>query len=239
MSPVLFCIYMDTLLARLENSGYGCYIGHTFSGAVSYADDIALIAPTHRSTQELLDICETFAEEYSVLFNSTKSNLIIFNNQRRSRHLPPDLYLHGSPIPCVERAVHLGDFVGKEANKFNIKKACQDLNGKVNVLICNYSFCHVDTLCYLFKAFCTSFYGSPLWDLHSNSLDEFLVCWRKAVRRLLGVNYRTRSKLLPHILDSLDVKIDLFSRFSSFYFQLLRSKNNVVYVSVAHRQFSE
>ena len=28
LSPILFCIYMDELLHRLEQSGYGCYIGN-------------------------------------------------------------------------------------------------------------------------------------------------------------------------------------------------------------------
>ncbi len=30
VSPVLFCVYMDTLLKRLESEGYGCWIGSHF-----------------------------------------------------------------------------------------------------------------------------------------------------------------------------------------------------------------
>jgi len=46
ISPVLFCIYIDDLLVRLSLSGIGCYIGLNFCGALGYADDIVLIAPT-------------------------------------------------------------------------------------------------------------------------------------------------------------------------------------------------
>jgi len=48
LSPVLFCVYMDGLLTRLKSAGFGCYIGHMFSGVIAYADDIALLAPTVR-----------------------------------------------------------------------------------------------------------------------------------------------------------------------------------------------
>jgi len=44
-SPVLFCIYIDNLLVQLLKSGFGCYIGNTFVGALAYADDIVLVAP--------------------------------------------------------------------------------------------------------------------------------------------------------------------------------------------------
>ena len=50
ISPVLFCIYIDDLLVRLSLSGIGCYIGLNFCGALAYANDIVLIAPTASAT---------------------------------------------------------------------------------------------------------------------------------------------------------------------------------------------
>jgi len=35
LSPVLFCIYIDNLLVKLSKSGFGCYIGNTFVGALA------------------------------------------------------------------------------------------------------------------------------------------------------------------------------------------------------------
>ena len=46
LSPVLYCVYIDDLLLALSNSGVGCNIGSNFVGALAYADDIVLIAPT-------------------------------------------------------------------------------------------------------------------------------------------------------------------------------------------------
>jgi len=46
LSPVLFCIYIDGLLTKLSESGVGCNMGEDFLGALAYADDIVLIAPS-------------------------------------------------------------------------------------------------------------------------------------------------------------------------------------------------
>jgi arginine exporter protein ArgO len=48
LSPVLFCVYIDDLLALLSRAGFGCYlnIGPVFVGELAYADDIVLLAPT-------------------------------------------------------------------------------------------------------------------------------------------------------------------------------------------------
>ena len=34
ISPILFCVYIDELLVKLENSGVGCYMGRRFCGAL-------------------------------------------------------------------------------------------------------------------------------------------------------------------------------------------------------------
>ena len=43
LSPVL---YLDELLDILSDSTVGCYWGGHFAGAVCYADDIVLLAPS-------------------------------------------------------------------------------------------------------------------------------------------------------------------------------------------------
>ena len=73
ISPVLFCIYINKLLGQLRSSGFGCFIGEVFLGALAYADDIVLLAPTHRAMRNMLALCDRFAEECNVVFNAKKS----------------------------------------------------------------------------------------------------------------------------------------------------------------------
>ena len=63
---------MDVLIAELEESKVGCNIGHIFCGAMGYADDIILLAPTKSSLLKMLDIAETTAKIYDIIFNASK-----------------------------------------------------------------------------------------------------------------------------------------------------------------------
>ena len=55
LSPMLFSVYINDLLCRLESSPFGCKIGHIYSGVFAYADDVALVAP---SLPVLSKMCE-------------------------------------------------------------------------------------------------------------------------------------------------------------------------------------
>ena len=66
-------MYINELILELEASGFGCYVGHTFCGALGYADDLTLLAPTAMALSSMLRICEDFRARYDVLFNSKKT----------------------------------------------------------------------------------------------------------------------------------------------------------------------
>jgi len=53
LSPVLFCVYFDGLLCKLNDAGYGCYIGRAFAGVLAYADDIVLLAPSASAMRKM------------------------------------------------------------------------------------------------------------------------------------------------------------------------------------------
>ena len=44
LSPYLFTIYVDDIIAQLRNSGYGIQISNIFAGYLLYADDIVLLS---------------------------------------------------------------------------------------------------------------------------------------------------------------------------------------------------
>jgi len=73
MSPVLFAVYMDTLVVRLRSSGFGCKIADKFYGCLVYADDIMLISHTANAMRRMLAICDHFAADFDFKFNNTKS----------------------------------------------------------------------------------------------------------------------------------------------------------------------
>jgi len=111
ISPVLFCIYIDKLLDQLRTSGSGCFIGKVFLGALAYADDIVLVAPTHRAMQNMLAICDKLADEYNVVFNAKKSKCLYITScvkQSRLLSAQPQFTIGGNVIEFVDKWPHLG-----------------------------------------------------------------------------------------------------------------------------------
>ena len=81
ISPIFFTIYIDPLLLQLRNSSYGCHLNGVYMGALSYADDIMLIAPSIGGLNEMLKLCDNYATVYNVISNSKKTVCIKFGNE--------------------------------------------------------------------------------------------------------------------------------------------------------------
>ena len=223
LSPILFCVYMDELLSRLSGCGLGCYVGKTFMGAMCYADDLTIISPSRRSMEIMLQICEDFATEYHVKFNSTKSILITYNVKH-----DVSFTLDNDIISKLEHTVHLGHHVGVNSNTNNINKANRELICRTNTMLSRFNFCSSEIKSRLFRTYCTSFYGCPLWDLSSDYIKYFYRTWRKCIRRVWNLPYRCHNKFTYIIYDNLPIDIQLMLRFINFYLGVLTSKNPIV-----------
>ena len=73
LSPVLFNIYLDEVIAVALRSGVGCHIGIINVAILVYADDILLLAPTVSSLQLLLDICHKELDKLEMEINYKKT----------------------------------------------------------------------------------------------------------------------------------------------------------------------
>ena len=53
----------------LKSSGFSCYVGNVFVGALAYADDITLLAPSRFPLGRLLKQCSVFLISYISLIS--------------------------------------------------------------------------------------------------------------------------------------------------------------------------
>ena len=58
------------------DSGVGCNVGHQFAGALAYADDIVVLAPTRSALAQMLAIAGRCADALDPKFNGAKSQYI-------------------------------------------------------------------------------------------------------------------------------------------------------------------
>ena len=104
LSLILFFIYIDSLLQKLKDSGLGCHVGLTFAGAFCYADDLALVSLSLSGLRQMIQICEQYDMEYSIVFNPVKSKLMCFNSSSPDK---PYITLCGKPLDVVDTGLHL------------------------------------------------------------------------------------------------------------------------------------
>jgi len=76
LSPILLCSYIDGLLVALSRANVECFMGSNFVGALAYADNIVLLAPSASAQRMMLVICENYAKDYSISFNASKSKCL-------------------------------------------------------------------------------------------------------------------------------------------------------------------
>ena len=229
LSPSLFTLFVDPLLKRLSNLEAGCCIGEVCCASLGYADDIILLSPTRQSLRRQLQVCATYAAEFKLLFNSTKSKAILVpHNQNSHSPAPLPIPFMGGSIDFVPNDRHLGCLVGNVTADELIDRAIKDFNKRVAMLRCHFKWLLPRAKYFLFKSYCMPLYGCVLWDFSHSSFARFCVAWRKAIRSLLGLHPRTHSDLLPSICEDMDAKSQLLSRCVGFTRRLAESTNVIV-----------
>ena len=57
ISPVLFSVYVNSVIEILSKCNLGCSIGLTYLGVIMYADDLLLISGSVSNLQKMIDKC--------------------------------------------------------------------------------------------------------------------------------------------------------------------------------------
>ena len=94
---------------RLRHHGLGCKLFDIFHGCLLYADDILLLSRTVNGMQEMLDICDEFACEFDMKFNTTKS--VAMRIGSRYNIQCSSFVLSGTEIKYVSAVKYLGIYV--------------------------------------------------------------------------------------------------------------------------------
>ena len=131
----------------------------------------------------------------------------------------------GGTIEYVSREKHLGNIIGLDCNKYQINDGLNIFNSRVNMVRSHFGHTQHEVLYDIFKTYCMPLYGSQLWNYDCKYIDKLYVGWRKAIRKLLHLPYRTHCDMLPYICDDLNVSTQLLHRVVSFIKSASTSQN--------------
>ena len=228
LSPILFSVYVDGLLTRLKKSGTGCVVGNSYVGAISYADDLVLLAPTHRGVSRMITECELFADEYDIMFNAKKSKYMVFSGRYCNDVHKNDIFVNGAKVEMVDSADHLGHRLSSTDSNSMINAAVASFWKSFNMFMGNFSQCYAGVKSKLFRQYCCSFYGSPLWSLNEKDCSKICVAWRKALKVIWNIPHMTHRKLVALLSEGMPLELQLKIRFHKFVVKALEHKNSIV-----------
>ena len=230
LSPVLFSIYTDYLLCSLRDSGVGCHLGHVFAGALAYADDIVLLAPSKSALTRMLDVASSCADRLCLEFNGAKSQYLRYCTGHESCG-NNGLTFCGVDVPRITEGLHLGNVLSSNKSFDFVSSLATDLVIRTNVLMSRFSFCSPEVRYKLFKSYCVVAYGSQLWDFDSLYVQKYFTTWRKCVRKIWGLSNLTHSYLLPEICVDSPIELQLLSRTVNFVRSAANSQNILLNLS--------
>ena len=228
ISAILYCFYVNELFQKLRSESFGCWINGKYAGIFGYSDDNLLIAPSIHALQEMLSICERFAEAHNLQFSTNKNPVkcktkcIAF--LRKKRELP-GMKLCGTNLPWVDKFKHLGNHLENEVNgmKYDIKLKKAQLVTKYCELNQEFYFSHPKTRFELSQIYCSHFTGSPLWNLFGEEAEKLEGSWNRNAKVAFDLPFATHRYLVKHVVQCDHVKETLVKRFLSFIVQVKKS----------------
>ena len=114
--------------------------------------------------------------------------------------------MYGRTIQNVKSEKHLGHLISSRGSLVNLEPVIRDMKVKTNVITHQFYNTSWQSKVLFFNSHCMSLYGCQLWNLDDPRVEELSVAWRVCCRRLIALHPRTRSHLLPHIMNSLPVR---------------------------------
>ena len=124
----------------------------------------------------------------------------------------------GRILPFVETWPHLGfDLHKDESPDHDLMKKRGQFIGKLYAM--RQQLGNIDPLVYtkLVSIYLTSFYGSPLWDLSSESANRLYSSWNIMTRITYDIPRESRTFLIEPISETTHVKQKLLKRFLKFH----------------------
>ena len=222
LSAILFCVYIDDMMKDLRKKRDGCWINGAFTGIIAYADDIVLMSPSIDGLQLMIDNCLAYAKNHNLTFSThenphkSKTKCISFRKNNRSL---PSLTLDEKKLPWVKSVKHLGTTILDDTNS-RMSQDCLEKRAQYiarnNKLYQEFYYATQSTRVFLNNVFNTSFYGAPLWDLFSPSVNKLESSWNVSQRIMNNLPKNTHRYLIEPISNTHHIIKSLHKRFINF-----------------------
>ena len=229
LSAILYCVYTNGLFEELRRSNIGCCVGRNYVGVLGYADDLYLLSPSVDGLQEMLIICEKYAESHNLKFSTderpSKSKTKCMAYLHKDRELRK-LTLCGNELPWVPNGKHLGmridSIKGNILTNDVLEKRARYIQCN-NELMQEFAYTSCSTKAFINRTFNSHAYGSVLWNLYGREANMLCNTWSVSIRRMYRLDRRTHRYFIEPVSEMEHLRSALIKRFISFTEKLSQS----------------
>uniref|UniRef100_A0A2A4KA90 Reverse transcriptase domain-containing protein n=1 Tax=Heliothis virescens TaxID=7102 RepID=A0A2A4KA90_HELVI len=188
-SPTLFNLYMNELIEGLSSTRVGCFIDGVSVNNISYADDMVLLSASVCGLRKLIAQCEVYARTHGLMYNCSKSEIMVFESGGRSPDTMPVILLNEKPLKRTYKFKYLGHILTPDLkDDADVERERRALSIRANMLVRRFARCSLPVKVTLFRAYCTTFYTCSLWARCTRkSYSALRVQYNNAFRMLVGL----------------------------------------------------
>ncbi len=136
------------------------------------------------------------------------------------------VFINGEKVDCVVTVDHLGHMLSTFDKSSMITASESSFLNFFNLFMAKFSHSYSIIKNKLFKQYCCSFYGTPLWIF--NDFEKISVASRKALRVLWNVPSKTLCRIIALLSESAPLSIQLKVRFFKFMCKALVHDNSTL-----------
>ena len=112
MAPILWAIFYDPLLCKLQSMAKGYNLGNIHIPVVAFADDIHPITSSSNDMNDMLDTISSFLTQWKMEMSPVKSHILSNRNKTHLDFPTAEFILNGLPIQDVRDSTALTRILG-------------------------------------------------------------------------------------------------------------------------------
>ena len=232
LSPLLFAVFVDDVLIKLERSGMGCHINHTCFNCVMYADDLLLMSISNCDLQHMVDLCVNEFHQIDMKINIGKSVCMRIGN-RHSIDISK-IVVNSVSMEWKKDIRYLGvSLVSANNPKYNLQnvkqkyfRALNGIFGKVGTQA------DVSVIISLINSFCVPvlLYGLDAFKLNKAGYTTLESAYSAAFSKLFSTNNADVIRETQFFCGALPLKFRIDLRRINFLITLKESNNLLIRV---------
>ena len=229
LSPVLFTVYIDSLIVALQSRGLGCQIGFMCFGILMYADDLILISSSVTEMQKMINVCTDELDKLDLSINIKKS--VCIRVGRGVKNVCSELTVGAVTIPWASNMTYLGITI-KSSVKFLIDlKICRTkFYRSFNSVFCRICKANELLIVSIVKTFCvpTVMYSVEALDLNASQLNSLDFLMFQAFGKIFKTTDRDTLNWCMYYMNTWPLRFEYYYRKIKFLTKIAKSENNLI-----------